>query len=98
MGYHNEKFFLLYLIYTLAMGFVYVESSLTYINSEITDYSFIADNLLLLILLKIWFWAVTVTTYGMCFVFFFVAITFFLCIWSNLTMVERMQGLKFNCP
>ena len=98
VGYHNEKFFFLYALYTAIMGWIYAESSFRYMDSEIHDYEFVENNTVIFIIFRLYFWVVTIIAYGMTFIFSLLSFTLFMCIWSNLTMVERMQGMTFNWP
>lgn len=98
VGYHNEKFFFLYAVYTMFMGWIYVESSFRYMDSEIHDYEFVENNTIIFIFFRLYFWIVTIIAYGMTFIFSMLSFTVFMWLWTNLTMVERMQGMSFSWP
>lgn len=85
VGYHNEKFFYLYLVYTVILGLLYTES---FLNEE--------DNLPILVKIPYWVFSIAVMLFT--FVTFLLSFVFTMCIWSNVTMMERIKGMKFNWP
>ena len=91
IGYHNEKFFFLYLLYSLLLNWVFIEAGMRH--------SFFSDTEAHVFLpFRVFYWVMNVLTYPMTFAYTMMAISFFMAFWNNVTMLERMRGRSLNCP
>lgn len=99
VGYHNEKFFYLYVIYSYIMNLVFIQYWARFWFGN-NDYD-------VFIVFSILYWLQTMFILVMTLMFFGLIINFSLCFWNNLTMlgkyylnnpIDRLQGKRFNLP
>lgn len=82
IGYHNEKFFFLYVVYTLIINFIFIETGLRYTSDSNPDID-------VFFVIKIGYWLLNAFIYVNTLIFTLTSISLFLCFFNNVTMLGK---------